>query len=89
MTTPDATQQGFQPKLTSIQQNPLTFDPADVAFTTLVGLDAFGNIWTSLGVVRNNGYFLTPWTLQPRPTIHQEETKTPLPPPPTPQPGAR
>lgn len=79
--------QSFQPKLVSLEQSPLTFDPAGTGFTTLVGIDTFGNIWTTVGVIRNDGYFLNPWIMQPRPTIEAKEEPQPEQPAPAPEAG--
>lgn len=62
-----------QPKLTTLIQGDMQTDPHGTGFATLVGIDGFGNMWTTVGIVTNSGFFLNPWIQQPRPTILPKE----------------
>lgn len=63
----------LQPKLTTIIQGDMQTDPHGTGFATLIGYDGFGDIWTTVGVVTNNGFYLNPWIRQPRPLIMPKE----------------
>lgn len=65
------------PQLTSVQQSDVQFDSEGRGFTTLVGIDRTGGLWTAIGVIQGRGYFLNPWISQPRPVIEPKQDTAP------------
>jgi hypothetical protein len=71
--------QGLSLPLVSVTQSPLQQTPAGDWFSTLIGLDRAGQVWTAIGFTINNSFMLTPWKQQQAPSFVPPIQQAPAP----------